>query len=161
MSPKLEFLGIFTILSLNLLESRFGKISSKFLILIMLLFSVSLLFGVFRVSIPGLPTTPLEVSPSYKATFNVSRQMISTSLKDLILGWGPGSFKYGWSKYKSALLNQTIFWNVRFNKGACEVLEILGERGILGTISFLSLICFSFYLGFSEFLKSKKSGGEL
>ncbi len=141
--------------------SRFGKISPKFLILIMLLFSVSLFFGVFRVSIPGLPTTPLEVSPSYKATFNVSYQMIGSSLKDLILGWGPGTFKYGWSKYKSALLNQTIFWNVRFTKGACEVLEILGERGILGTISFLALICFSFYLGFSELLKSKKIGGEL
>lgn len=142
---------------------RFGKIESKFLILIMLFFGLSLVFGVFKMPIPGLPATPLEVSPSLKATFNVSQQMLAgeikglKEIKDLLLGWGPGSFKYGWSRYKSAALNQTIFWNIRFSKGGSEVLEILGERGILGMLSFLAIVGLSLYYGFFGLLKSKKA----
>ena len=136
--------------------ARFVKIELSFLTAIMVLFAFSLLFGVFKVSIPGLPQTPLEISPSLRATFDTSRQMLANSLRDLILGWGPGTFKYGWSKYKSSALNQTIFWNIRFTKGGCQILEVLSNEGVLGLILFLSLICFGVYVGLKRLLKSKQ-----
>ena len=35
---------------------------------------ISVFFGVFRIGIPGLPATPLEISPSQTASFNIAKQ---------------------------------------------------------------------------------------
>ncbi len=117
----------------------------RFLILPAVVFTCALLFGVFKIQIPGLPETPLEVIPSFSATLNVAINMLKESPKDLLFGWGPGTFRFGWSKFKDISLNQTIFWSVRFSKGKAEILDILGKLGILGALSYVSLIGFGIY----------------
>jgi tetratricopeptide (TPR) repeat protein len=136
---------------------RIREIGRKWLFLLMILLAFSLLFGIFRIPISNLPstlwkvfpTTPLEVSPNYQSTFEVSKEMIK---KRPIFGFGPGTFQYGWSQFKSQTLNQTIFWNVRFTKGASEIVENLGTVGLLGIISILGLIGFFIYLSAKNLL---------
>lgn len=146
------------LLALGLWKIR--ETDSKLLILPLLLFSMALIFGVLKVSIPTILSTPLEVSPSLRATLDTSVKMLKASTKDLILGWGPGSFKYGWSKFKSSALNQTIFWNVRFTKGGTEILETLGSIGLLGTALYIAIFITAVVLSIKQFLifqKEKKS----
>ncbi len=136
-------IAMFAFLVFGLWRSR-GS-GYRFLILPAVIFTCALLFGVFKIQIPGLPEMPLEVIPSFNATFNVAIKMLKESPKDLLFGWGPGTFRFGWSKFKDASLNQTIFWSVRFLKGKAEILDMFGKLGILGALSYICLIGFGVY----------------
>ena len=149
-----------TIILLTLGLWKIKEVGVKFLIIPTILFSLALIFGVFKVSMPDIISLPIEVSPSLKTTFNVSKNMLQASTKDSLLGWGPGTFKYGWSKFKNVSLNQTLFWNVRFSKGGSEILEMLGNIGVLGAGLYILTIVFAVYIGAKQFLilqKQKKS----
>jgi len=105
----------------------------------------------FRLSLRGLPPTPLEVSPSHKATLGIAKSVLRG--KDLILGTGPGTFIYDYSKFKPTTINQTVFWNARFGSGSSEVFDKVINTGILGLLSFLSLILIFSWQSFSHFKK--------
>jgi len=126
-----------------------------FLLVPTLLLCLALAFGVLKIRLPNLPTTPIEVSPSLQSTLNISFQMLKGSLKQWVLGWGPGTFKYGWSKFKGADLNQTIFWNTRFTRGGSEITEMLGTFGLLGSAFALALFLLALWAGTSMLLKGK------
>jgi len=128
----------------------------------MFLLVLSLCFGIFRISIPGLPTTPLEVSPSQKTTFNiVSKTLMTNTPTSLLLGSGPATFAYDYSKFKPETINQTVFWGVRFSSGASEILDKLGTYGILGLISFLGILAIFFWLAFKGLIKKTAKGDSL
>ena len=131
---------------LNLKTNRVGGIQFSIVLLIIALF-----FLIFRVSLPGLPQTPFEVSPSQGAEISIAKSSLA---KSPILGTGPGTFVYNFSKFKSKDLNQTIFWNVRFVSGASEILDKLITTGILGILSLFSIFVMFFWLGF-RYLREK------
>ena len=111
----------------------------------MALLIIALFFLTFRISLPGIPPGQIEVSPSYKAELGIAKNTLS---KAPIFGTGPGTFVYNFSKYKSADLNQTLFWNVRFKSGASEVLDKLITSGVLGILALFSVFVIAFWLGF-------------
>jgi len=131
------------------------------LTLSMFLLVLSLCFGIFRISIPGLPTTPLEVSPSQKTTFNITTQTLKESIPALFLGSGPSTFVYDYSKFKPETINQTAFWGVRFSSGASEILDKLATCGILGLISFLGILAVFLWFGFRGLIKKVAKGDSL
>lgn len=123
----------------------------------LLLFPMTLIIlGIFfiifsKLPFQMLPSTPLEVSPSQKTTFEIMKSVLRG--KDLILGTGPGTFIYDYSKFKPTTINQTVFWNVRFGSGSSEVFDKVINTGILGFLSFIFLILISFWQSFSHFKK--------
>ncbi len=124
--------------------TRARQIDTRWLILPMLVLVVSLLFGLFRIPISGLPANNLEVGPSARATLDISSQVLK---ERPLLGSGPGTFLYDFSQYKSLDLNQTLFWNIRFARGFSDIFEGLGTLGILGVISILFFIGSLIYFG--------------
>ena len=105
-------------------------------------------FGFFRVSIPGLPAAPLEISLSQRGTLGVAgRTLTSRGPESFFFGSGPSTFVYDYSKFKPKTINQTAFWGVRFSSGASEFLDSLATTGILGLISFLSILAIFFWIG--------------
>ncbi len=80
---------------------------------------------------------PIELGLSYQGGWDVVKEVIRHSP---ILGSGPETFVYNYSLYKPESINQTIFWNIRFNNAPAEILSLLSEIGILGLIAFLGLI---------------------
>jgi len=70
--------GIIVILLFGI--NRRQTFQTGWLIPLMVLLAVAMFFGVFRVSIPGLPATPLEVSPSCLVQ---ALQPLSTTIPDL------------------------------------------------------------------------------
>ncbi len=103
------------------------------------LFAVSLAFGVLGIRMPVMVQTPLDISPSWKATVEISQQMLKSSFKTLFLGWGPGSFRYGWSLFRGPDLNRTLFWNTRFSRGGSDFLEKIGSFGAIGGLIYFLL----------------------
>lgn len=124
-----------------------------FLPMVLLVFS--LFFITFKISLPGLPSTPIEISPSQRAELNIAKETFRDfDLSTYLFGTGPGTFIYNYSKYKSKDLNQTLFWNVRFGSGASEILDRLITTGILGLLSLFFLIGTFFWLGI-RYLREK------
>lgn len=124
----------------------------RLIVLPMTLLVLSLFFVIFRVSFSGIVSPPAEVSPSYLAETNIAKDVFK---ENSLLGSGPGTFVYNYSKFKSKDLNQTIFWNVRFGKGASEILDRLITTGALGILSLFSLFVLSFWAGI-RYLKRKQ-----
>ncbi|MFC1663745.1 tetratricopeptide repeat protein [Patescibacteria group bacterium] len=127
------------------------KQRTNWIFLPMALLVLALFFITFKISLPGLPQIPIEVSPSQRAELNIARESL---IENPVLGSGPGTFFYNFAKYKSKDLNETIFWNVRFSSGASEILDRLITTGILGMISLFFLIGTFFWLGF-KYLREK------
>jgi len=137
--------------------SRRETFPTSWLTLPMFLVVISLCFGIFRISIPGLPATPLEVSPSQRATFDIAKQtLMAESPTSLLLGSGPSTFVYDYSKFKPETINQTVLWAVRFGSGASEILDKLAATGILGLISFLAILASFFWLAIKALIRSVK-----
>lgn len=59
-----------------------------------------------------------------------------------LLGSGPGTYLYNFSKFRPAEFNNNIFWNIRFDKAGSEVLEKISTIGALGVLSYLLIIVF-------------------
>jgi len=76
----------------------------------------------------------------------LSRSIAWQSLKnDPILGSGPATFLNDFVKFKPVSFNNSNFWNIRFNRSAGNITEMIGTVGIFGTLSYL-LFVFMFLL---------------
>jgi tetratricopeptide (TPR) repeat protein/O-antigen ligase len=145
-------IGVVVILTFGI--ARREIFPANWLTLPMFLLVISLCFGIFKIPIPGLPATPLEISPSQKATFDIARQtLMADKVKSFLFGSGPSTFSYDYSKFKSETINQTVFWGVRFSSGASEILDKLATDGLLGLISFLGILAVFLWLAFKWLIK--------
>lgn len=133
--------------------SRRESFKPNWLALPMVFLVIAIFFGVFRIGIPGLPATPLEISPSQKASLNIAKQTLQ---EKPFLGTGPGTFVYNYSKFKPETINQTAFWAVRFSAGASDILDRLSTSGILGFLSFVGILGFFFVLGLKKLTPKEK-----
>ncbi len=82
---------------------------------------------------------PAEIMPSMKATTDITMNTLRTSP---FFGSGPGTFIFDYSKFHAAEVNDTAFWNTRFDRGATRFLTLLATTGLLGTLSWLLVAVF-------------------
>ncbi len=129
-------------------RTEFGWVSFPMALII-----VALFFTMFRVSLPGAPTTPVEVSPSVQGEWQIARQVLKGSP---VLGSGPGTFVFDYAKYHPESLNQTVFWGTRFSSGSSEVLGWLSTKGVLGLLAFVLLAGSALFLGIKTLLRSSQ-----
>ncbi|OHA63242.1 MAG: hypothetical protein A2842_00405 [Candidatus Wildermuthbacteria bacterium RIFCSPHIGHO2_01_FULL_48_25] len=118
----------------------------------MALLVLSLFFLVFRVTLPGAPGAPIEVSPSVQGEFSILQSVLK---ENPITGSGPGTFVFDYTKYHSPTLNQTIFWGTRFGSGASELLDWTITKGVLGGLALLSLLGALLYFGVKNLAKGQ------
>jgi len=79
---------------------------------------------------------PIEVAPNPQ----VSWEVVKGGLKEnALLGSGPATYGYDFSKYKPLDFNQNIFYGIRFYQGSGLFFESFSTLGILGMISLLTL----------------------
>jgi len=117
---------------------------SRWLVLPMFFLALALLFSFFRFQIPGLPERPIEAFLTHSASFDIAKESLQYSP---VIGSGPGTFIYDFSKFKDIEFNNTSLWSVRFDWGSSKMLTILGTVGILGILGFLALIGFFIFYG--------------
>ena len=117
---------------------------NRWLVLPMFFLAIALLFSFFRFQIPGTPERPVEVFLTHNASFDIALK----SLKDSpVIGSGPGTFIYNFSKFKDITFNQSDLWSMRFDWASSKAITVLGTVGILGALSFLALIGFFIFYG--------------
>lgn len=99
---------------------------------------------------------PSEVRLDYKTSQPVITGIVTTRP---ILGTGPNTFQYAFSKHRDENFNLTPFWNVRFDKAPSEAAESLIGTGILGFLAFevLNLIFIIYALFFLFRKKDEES----
>lgn len=71
--------------------------------------------------------------------------------KSPILGHGPETFAYSYSKFRPLAHNQTSEWNFFYNKAHNEFLNYLANIGLLGTFFYLAFLLTFLYLVFRSF----------
>jgi len=85
----------------------------------------------------------LEQSIGWQTAFKT----ITNSFKNAFLGSGIGTWHYDFSKFKPSEFNNTIWWQIRFDRAGSYITELLATSGVLGFISY-SLIIIVFFLIF-------------
>jgi len=129
---------------------------NRWLVLPMFFLALALLFSFFRFQIPGTPDKPVEIFLTHRASFDIVWKTLKQSP---VIGSGPGTFIYDFSKYKDINFNQGSLWNLRFDWASSKMMTMLGTIGILGVLSFFALLIFFIFYGI-KFLFAKKSKEE-
>ncbi len=108
--------------------------------------AVSLLIGIVSLGFISIPlprlNTPAEIAPSISASFKIAKQTAREGVTRALFGSGPATYQYQYGKYRSAELNATPFWNVRFSQGFNAIFTHLVSMGLLGTLSLLAVVWF-------------------
>ncbi|MCK5044444.1 tetratricopeptide repeat protein [Candidatus Parcubacteria bacterium] len=100
---------------------------------------------------------PQEQVLSQGESSHIAWGAATDSIKTGFLGSGIGTFSYDFSKYRSQEFNQNQLWQIRFDRPASHILEILATTGFLGLLSYLILIV-SFVAVSLRFLQLKNAG---
>lgn len=139
-----------------------------------LIVAISTAFLVFGTQLGGAISGKLNVSftevrPSLTATLDLTKVAFNESP---IFGAGPNRFADLWREHKDPSINQTIFWNTRFDSGFSFILTHIIGTGLLGLVAwmfFLSTLLLSgikfifraiatdrfwYFIGFSSFVSS-------
>ncbi len=99
---------------------------------------------------------PVEVRLDYRTAGPV----IAGAVADRpILGSGPNTFQYAFSKHRAESFNLSPFWNVRFDKAPSEASEYLIGAGILGLLAFEILSVIFLVYGLFFLLRKKEEEG--
>jgi len=139
--------GVGAVLVLSLSKKNF--IDSRWMIVPMFLLVASLFFAVMKPQINLISPNNIENFFPQKMSYDIAIQ----ALKERpILGSGPGTFGYDFSKFKSPEFSKSSIWSVVFNKPSSKAFDVLTTTGILGIIAFLTLIAFAIYKGLKLFL---------
>lgn len=109
---------------------------------IFLFLVILLVLGNFSVIDLNLPT---EVSLSRGASWDIAKNSLKANP---ILGSGPATFYYDFSRFRGDNFNNSPLWNVRFFGASGILFELMATVGALGTIAFVVIglivlsICF-------------------
>lgn len=122
----------------------------KRFILPLIVLAFSLIFIFIRIPTQNIVNIPPEVSPTYRATFDIAIKTLRESAKNFLLGSGPATFPYQYSFHRTAGPNLTDFWQIRFNQGTAALPTFLATFGVLGTLLLFGIIILFFYQGFSQ-----------
>lgn len=151
-------LGVLTLAIFGLAGFQ-GKTRIGLLAFLMILLVFSIFFIFFPLRFAGFPALPLQVSPNAVTEVDILRDVYSQGVKNILLGTGPGTFIFDYSRYHSYLLNSTIFWGTRFSSGSSEFLDWFITKGLLTGIALLLFVVSTIYLGFRGLIKAESPLG--
>ena len=129
---------------------EFSRVDTTIPITIFLLLILFIVLGNVNLIKVKLPT---EIGLSKKFSWQIAKNTIKANP---ILGTGPGTFVYDFSKFKDKSLNNTNFWNVKFNSPSGFLFELTATTGALGLLSALIVILIILSFDFLAIIKTKE-----
>jgi len=135
---------IFSLFNIRQKQSFYLIVFSTFLLVL------GLFFLIFNTPFSQVQ---FEISPSYKTEIKVAKNVL---FKKPFLGTGPSTFLFDYSKFKPIEIYNTSFWNIKFTKGAAEILDILITTGILGLLSLIFIFVIVLYFSLKFFKNTQK-----
>lgn len=116
------------------------NVNSLTLPILFFIISICFLFlNPFQEILPPTELTnlPQEVVLSQSVSWGTG---LRTFLRHPVAGSGPGTFAYGFSRYKPESFMESPFWSLRFDRAGSHISEVLGTGGVLGFLSYLFLL---------------------
>ena len=144
---------VFGLMRVVKLEESIGWLAWPITIL-----AIALIFIFFRPVLPFRPNLPIEVGLTHRGSLEVVETVLKTRP---VLGTGPETFVINYTEYKSPIINQTAFWNVRFANPAAEIYSIASDLGIIGLISFLLVLIIFIFKGIKGLIKTIVEGDNI
>ncbi|MBI4139325.1 tetratricopeptide repeat protein [Candidatus Uhrbacteria bacterium] len=95
---------------------------------------------------------PAEVAPSTQASWTIAKQVLQ---ERPLFGSGPGTWIYDYAKYRSAGVNLSPFWTVRFERSISTVLTLLATIGLVGMALWFILLLSGIVKSASHLLHEK------
>lgn len=132
-------------------------------------FIVSCLFLVLNLSnifygtfLEDSPLVLREMKLPHSESWQVSGRVLGSGFGNALLGNGPGTFGYSFSRFRPESLNIREVWSIRFDRAGSYLSETLANIGILGFLAYLALILilFFFALEAKKLLRFKKQEQE-
>ncbi len=131
---------------------RAVNINPRWMMFPMAVLIVAILFLIIKT--PFALDLPVEVMPSHNASWNITK---SALYEDPLTGSGPGTFIFDYAKYRAPEINQTQFWDVRFNSGSSDIMTRIATGGVLGLLSWLAVMMFYMFISLTSLYKKKIS----
>ncbi len=88
-------------------------------------------------------SVPVEVNLSLPASWRIA---IQNAKSNPLLGTGPDTFNYGFSKFKPEGFNDSNFWAFRFDRATSELAQLLSTTGFIGLTAYLATLITGLYL---------------
>lgn len=137
-------------------DHRFSLVIGMFV-----LFVVSILFAFFGVPRWLSLRLPLEVSLSQDVSWQVATSAVTSNVKSFLLGGGPATFVFDFSKYRPESFNSNFAWNVRFGQPSSTMIELFAALGVLGMVAFIAIILLAFGSVLVTWFRKVGAGGVL
>ncbi len=118
-------------------------------LIVFLLLIILLVLGNFNVA--GL-NLPAEVSLSRSASWQIAQGAIK---EHPLLGSGPSTFYYDFSKFRDIKFNASPLWNVNFDSASGIIFELAATIGAIGALIFIILILIALSVSFLTILKTE------
>lgn len=86
--------------------------------------------------------TPLEITPNLDVSLTVAQATLQKFSSNL--GSGPGTYAIDHAMFRDSLINQTDFWDTRFDRANSHALTMLATLGVFGSTLlalFVVLVC--------------------
>jgi tetratricopeptide (TPR) repeat protein len=122
----------------------------KWLIMPMVILTLAILL--FFIRTPINFNLPAEISLSSRASAQITQKTLQEAP---LLGSGPGTFIFDYTKFKPQGINGTPLWNVKFDRSTSRILTLIATTGLLGFFSWLFLIIFLAIKSFANLVKEK------
>lgn len=137
--------------------------SIKFPLASLIVMSFGILFMIFPVSINqhvnSVLNVPMEsmlnVRPDMIETSHIAKEILSSSFKNSLIGYGTHGFFMARNNFRLESVNLSELWNSDFQFGFGYLPTILINNGILGLLSWLSLIFILLFFGLRLWIKNK------
>ena len=98
----------------------------------------------------------LNIRPGISDTYEVSKGVLGSSVKNSLIGVGSHGFYIAWNKYRPAYINTLDSWNTDYQFGVGYLPTSLINNGILGFLLWVASLLALFVAGFLALLKSKE-----
>ncbi len=108
----------------------------------MLVLALSVFLALFKIPLARpFVNLPVEVSPGYGVSLSVAnRTLAERGPFGFLIGTGPGTFGYAYSRFKPQAINATAFWGVRFDQARSSLVNVISGQGYLGVLAWLGLM---------------------
>lgn len=111
----------------------------------------ALLF-LFWLPAPVRLNVPVEVSPNFSSSLRIATETIR---KSPFTGTGPGTFSFAYAEKRPQELNNTSFWNVRFDRPSSFFLILPVAFGLIGVVMWLAFLIPLLVQGVGHMLRSR------
>ena len=105
--------------------------------------------------LPGFHFTqiPLEVTLNSESSLNIAEKTLQVYSSNT--GSGPGTYLFDFTQFHDARLNETDFWDTRFDRASSFALTLLPTLGVLGVTLLSLFVLFLFVRAIHQVLRPR------